>query len=87
MLMAMLFTVPLAGMSGDYFTRKKMLIVTAIITILLVVPCFYLLQFHSVLLALISLGTATVLSSFDQGNTLAVVVENCPENVRYRVFL
>lgn len=83
MLMAMLFTVPLAGMSGDYFTRKKMLIVTAIITILLVVPCFYLLQFHSVLLALISLGTATVLSSFDQGNTLAVVVENCPENVRY----
>ena len=83
MLMAMLFTVPLAGMSVDYFTRKKMLIVTAIITILLVVPCFYLLQFHSVLLALISLGTATVLSSFDQGNTLAVVVENCPENVRY----
>ncbi len=83
MLMAMLLTVPLAGMCGDYFTRKKMLIVTAIVTIVLVIPCFYLLRFHSLSLALLSLGIATILSSLEQGNTLAVVVENCPENVRY----
>ena len=83
MLMVMLATVPLAGMSGDFFTRKKMLILTSIGTIVLVVPCFYLLQFHSTILALLSLGIATILSSLDQGNSLAVVVENCPENVRY----
>lgn len=83
MLIIMLFTVPLAGMCGDYFTRKKMLIVTAIAIIFLALPCFYLLQFKSILLALLSLGTATILSSLEQGNTLAAIVENCPENVRY----
>lgn len=83
MLIIMLFTVPLAGMCGDYFTRKKMLIITSIAVIFLVLPCFYVLQFKSILLALLSLGTATILSSLEQGNTLTAIVENCPENVRY----
>ena len=83
MLIIMLFTVPLAGLCGDYFTRKKMLIITSIAIILLVLPCFYLLQSKSILLALLSLGTATILSSLEQGNTLTAIVENCPENVRY----
>lgn len=83
MLIIMLFTVPLAGMCGDYFTRKKMLIITSIAIICLVLPCFYLLQFKSIILALLSLGTATILSSLEQGNTLTAIVENCPENVRY----
>ncbi len=83
MLIIMLFTVPLAGMCGDYFTRKKMLIITSIAILLLVLPCFYLLQFKSLLLVLLSLGTATILSSLEQGNTLTAIVENCPENVRY----
>ena len=83
MLMIMLFIVPLAGMCGDYFTRKKMLIITSIASMFLVLPCFYLLQFNSLLLALLSLGTATILSSLEQGNTLIAIVENCPENVRY----
>jgi MFS transporter, MHS family, proline/betaine transporter len=83
MLIIMLFTVPLAGMCGDFFTRKKMLIITSIAIIFLVLPCFYLLQFKSILLALLSLGTATILSSLEQGNTLTAIVENCPENVRY----
>ncbi len=83
MLIIMLFTVPLAGMCGDYFTRKKMLIITSSVIILLALPCFYLLQFKSLLLVLLSLGTATILSSLEQGNTLAAIVENCPENVRY----
>ena len=46
-------------------------------------PCFYLLQFKSIILALLSLGTATILSSLEQGSTLTAIVENCPENVRY----
>ena len=46
-------------------------------------PCFYLLQFKSIILALLSLGTATILSSLEQGNTLTAIVENCPENIRY----
>lgn len=83
MLVVMLFTVPLAGMCGDYFTRKKMLIITAIAIILFVLPCFYLLQSKSIFLTLLSLGIATILSSLEQGNTLTAVVENCPENVRY----
>lgn len=83
MLIIMLFTVPLAGMCGDFFTRKKMLIITSIAIILLVLPCFYLLQSKSILLALLSLGIATILSSLEQGNTLIAIVENCPENVRY----
>ena len=83
MLIIMLFTVPLAGVCGDYFTRKKMLIITSIAILFLVLPCFYLLQFKSLLLVLLSLGTATILSSLEQGNTLTAIVENCPENVRY----
>lgn len=83
MLIIMLFTIPLAGMCGDYFTRKKMLIITAIAIIFVALPCFYLLQFKSIILALLSLGTATILSSLEQGNTLIAIVENCPENVRY----
>lgn len=83
MLIIMLFTVPLAGMFGDYFTRKKMLIITSVAIIFLVLPCFYLLQFKSIILALLSLGTATILSSLEQGNTLTAIVENCPENIRY----
>ena len=82
-LIIMLFTVPLAGMCGDYFTRKKMLIITSIAIIFLVLPCFYLLHFKSIILVLLSLGTATILSSLEQGSTLTAIVENCPENVRY----
>ena len=83
MLIIMLFTLPLAGMCGDYFTRKKMLVITSIAIIFFVLPCFYLLQFKSIILALLSLGTATILSSLEQGSTLTAIVENCPENVRY----
>jgi MHS family proline/betaine transporter-like MFS transporter len=83
LLIAMLFLVPLAGISGDYFSRKKMVIITNLSVIILVLPCFYLLQTNSLLLTLLALSTATIISSLDQGNTLAAVVENCPENVRY----
>ena len=83
MLIIMLFTVPLAGICGDYFTRKKMLIITSIAIVFLVLPCFYLLQAKSIGLSILSLMIATFLSSLDQGNILTAVVENCPENVRY----
>ena len=83
LLIAMLFIVPLAGLCGDYFSRKRMLILTALGIMVLVVPCFYLLQTNSTLAVIGALSLATLLSSFDQGNTLTAVVENCPENVRY----
>ncbi|MBL7525121.1 MFS transporter [Legionella sp. 30cs62] len=83
LLIAMLFLVPLAGMGGDHFSRKKMVIITNLSVIVLVLPCFYLLQTNSLLLILLALSTATLISSLDQGNTLTAVVENCPENVRY----
>lgn len=83
LLIAMLFLVPLAGIFGDYFSRKNMLITTATAIIVLVIPCFYLLQSNSMALILLALITATIISSMDQGNSLTAVVENCPENVRY----
>ncbi len=82
-LISMLFIVPFAGYCGDYFTRKKMLMLTAAAIITLVLPCFYLLQTHMMTGILLSLGIATIISSFDQGNSLTAVVENCPSNVRY----
>lgn len=83
LLIAMLFMVPFAGICGDYFSRKKMLIITSILIILLIFPCFYILQSKSILLVVLSLFAITLLSSLEQGNTLTAVVENCPENVRY----
>ena len=83
MLVTMLLMVPLSGICGDYFTRKKMIITTSIAMIFLILPCFYLIQSQSLLLAFIALGIATILSSLEQGNTLAAIVENCPENIRY----
>ncbi|MFW2572226.1 MFS transporter [Legionella sp. 29fVS95] len=83
MLVIMLFTVPLAGLCGDYFTRRKTLIITSTAVIVFLLPCFYFLQSKSIFLALLALAIATVLSSLEQGNTLTAIVENCPENVRY----
>lgn len=83
LLVAMLFLVPLAGICGDYFSRKKMLIFTAIGMMMFVIPCFYVLQINYTLAIVAALGIAAILSSLDQGNTLTAVVENCPENVRY----
>lgn len=83
MLVAMLFLVPIAALCGDYFSRKKMLIITTSSVLLLIFPCFYLLQLHSLAWTGLALGIVTLLSSLDQGNTVTAVVENCPENVRY----
>lgn len=82
-LVVMLFLVPLAGFCGDRFGRKKIMIMTAMGVILLALPCFYLLQSHLIIFVFLSSAIATLLSSFDQGNSLTAVVENCPANVRY----
>jgi MHS family proline/betaine transporter-like MFS transporter len=60
-----------------------MLIITTSTVLLLIFPCFYLLQLHSLAWTALALGIVTLLSSLDQGNTVTAVVENCPENVRY----
>lgn len=83
LILTMLFLVPLAGLCGDYLSRKKMLIATALSIIVFVIPSFYLLQLNSLITTLFALSIATVLSSMEQGNSLTAVVENCPENIRY----
>lgn len=82
-LVIMLFLVPLFGHLGDRVGRKSMLIFTALGTILLAIPCFYFLKFKTIPMIAFALSIATVLSSSDQGNSLAAVVENCSANIRY----
>ena len=82
-LVSMLFLVPIAGILGDLFGRKRMLAITATGIILFVLPCFYLLQDKTAAAIVLSIGIATVLSSLDQGNSLTAVVENCPVDIRY----
>lgn len=79
----MLFIVPLAGMCGDRYGRKRMLMLTYSLLLLLIIPCFYLLYNQATSAMIFAFFIATTLSSFDQGNTLAAIVENCPSNVRY----
>jgi MHS family proline/betaine transporter-like MFS transporter len=83
LLIAMLFLVPLGGLCGDYFTRKKMIVWTTASVVVFSLPCFYLLQRHAPLAIIASVSIAAVLSSLDQGNVLSAIVENFPENVRY----
>ena len=83
MLIGMLLIVPLGGLCGDYFSRKRVMIFTCIAILSLIFPCFYLLQSQSLLLIALALSIATILSSLDQSNTMTAAVENCPENVRY----
>jgi MHS family proline/betaine transporter-like MFS transporter len=83
LLIAMVFLVPLGGFFGDYFGRKKMIILTALGVILFLIPCFYLLQFKSCVMIILLLSIATLLSSLDQGSVLTAVVDNCPANIRY----
>jgi MFS transporter, MHS family, proline/betaine transporter len=82
-LTAMLFLVPLAGLCGDYFGRRRMLMLTTFSTLVLAIPAFQLLYSSSLLGIWLAFFLAFCLSSFDQGNTLCAVVENCPANVRY----
>jgi MHS family proline/betaine transporter-like MFS transporter len=82
-LSSMLLLVPLAGICGDKLGRKPVLIFTAAALMLLALPCFWLLQLHSLASVMAAFSIATLLSSLDQGNTLCAVVENCPANIRY----
>ena len=81
-LVMMLFIVPLAGILGDRFGRRKLLIITAVGIILTALPSFYLLHIQSYFLLILVFAVATILSSIEQGNTLIAVVENCPADVR-----
>jgi MHS family proline/betaine transporter-like MFS transporter len=82
-LLCMLFLIPLGGMLGDVFGRKKLLFINCCVVILTIVPCFYLLLSQNIFLIAAAFFFATILSSIDQGNNLATFVENCPVDVRY----
>ncbi len=83
LLVAMLFLVPVVGFLGDRFSRRNMLLLTASCIIIFSVPCFMLLGTTHQASIMLAMMIATIISSLDQGNSLAAVVENCPENVRY----
>ncbi len=82
-LIAMLFLVPVMGVLGDQWGRKKMLLITTSGMALMALPAFYLLQLNTLNMVILVLGFATLFSSMDQGNTLTTVVENCPLDIRY----
>ncbi len=83
LLLVMLLILPLGGICGDWFGRKKVLLITAIGMILLTIPCFYLMQHSTLICLLAGLGIATILSSLEQSNNLITFVENCPVDVRF----
>lgn len=83
LLAVMLFIVPFAGYCGDLLSRKMMLTITAVGVIITALPCFYLLQTNTPAAIILALCVATLLTSIDQGNSLAAIVENCPANIRY----
>lgn len=82
-LFLMLFLVPVAGVLGDRFGRKKMLLITALGMVFLSLPGFYLLHSKTIFSIWIMMITATLLSSLEQGNSLTTIVEISPLEVRY----
>ena len=83
LLLFMLILLPIAGICGDRFGRKKVLLFTAFSMILCILPCLDLMQQSSTILIFAGLGIATLLSSLEQSNNLVTFVENCPSNIRY----
>lgn len=83
LLILMLIMVPLGGICGDKFGRKKIIIIIALMVLIFILPCFYLLQTKSIFLIGLTLFFAISISALDLGNTGAAIIENCPENVRY----
>lgn len=83
LLVAMLFLVPIAGLLGDLWSRRNLLLFTASCIIIFALPCFKLLDSGEHASIMLAMMIATFISSLDQGNSLAAVVETCPENVRY----
>jgi MHS family proline/betaine transporter-like MFS transporter len=82
-LLVTLFTIPMAGSLGDKIGRKRILLITATIAISTVYLCFYLLSTKILTLIIACLCIAVLICSLDLGNTLTIMIENCPAEVRY----
>lgn len=82
-ILSMLLFVPLFGMMCDKIGRKPMLMIIASLTIITVVPGFYLLSTGYLPFVLIALAIFTLISSMEQGTTSVTVVENFPARLRY----
>lgn len=82
-LVGLLCLVPVMGMLGDHYGRKKILLLTASGMLLFAFPLFLFLQYAGGFFITLALGIATLLSAMDQGNTLTTAVETCPPNIRY----
>ncbi|MGB6976074.1 MAG: MFS transporter [Gammaproteobacteria bacterium] len=79
----MLILVPMAGMLCDRLGRKNMFLIFSCGVIIVIVPCFYMLNNGYIPLILVAMGLLTLFSSLEQGTTAATVVENVPLQVRY----
>jgi MHS family proline/betaine transporter-like MFS transporter len=83
LLLAMMLLIPIAGICGDVFGRKKMLLCAAIGIMTFTLPAFSLIQNGTIVAIFTALTIATIFSALEQGNTLTTAVENFPVAVRY----
>src|SRR3990167_1009943 len=74
----MIVLVPLAGLLSDYWGRKKVLFVNAVLITTVTIPGFYFLQSQHMIIIIVVLFIFTLLSSLEQGTTPALLVENFP---------
>lgn len=79
LLVVMMCLIPVAGWCGDRWGRRRMLMVAAITMLILIIPCWYLLQSG----VIFALGLVALFSAMEQGNTLIAAIENCPSQIRY----
>jgi MHS family proline/betaine transporter-like MFS transporter len=79
----MIILVPIAGMVCDQLGRKKMFLFFSCGVIIVIVPCFFMLNTGYIPLVIIAMSLLTLFSSLEQGTTAVTVVENVPLQVRY----
>ncbi|EKD53724.1 MAG: hypothetical protein ACD_60C00159G0004 [uncultured bacterium] len=83
LMITMIFLVPLAGFISDKTGRYKMLLFNAGLILLIIIPSYYFLYQHNIVIVLLFLGVLTIASSLEQGTTPVVLVENFPVKARY----
>ena len=77
----MILIIPLVGFLCDIIGRKKLFLFNVILIMLITIPGFYYLKQSNLILIILFLFTLA--SSFEQGTTGVVIVENFPLPARY----
>ncbi len=82
-IISMLLLVPLFGCLCDYIGRRRSLLIIALSTLCLVLPCFRFLASGNLFSIIVAMGILTLISSLEQATTTITVVENFPARIRY----